>query len=114
MDLHTAGRLWRSDGITFDLDDRLREKCAGRVVLDDDLREAVRVAEDEEGHATELAPLLQPAGEPDALAHVGGQLVREDALHGGHLLRVRLEVRAGGAPAVPPHFAADRRPRWAR
>jgi hypothetical protein len=50
--------------------------------------------------------VLDPAGEPDGSADMGGQLVREDALHGGHLLRIRLEVRAGGAPAVPPHFAA--------
>ena len=86
VELDAAGRLRRRHGIAFDLDDGLGKEVADCVVLHDDLREPARVAEHNEGDATELAPLLEPSGEPDAPADVGGQLVREDALHGGHLL----------------------------
>jgi hypothetical protein len=87
VDLDAGRRLRRCDHVAVDLDDGLGEERGDRVVLDDDLRKPARVAEDGEGHAAELAPVLQPPGQPDAAAHVGGQLVREDALHGGHLLR---------------------------
>ena len=44
----------------------------GRVLLDDHLREAVAVAQVDEGHGSEIAHLLHPAGEDDGFVHVSG------------------------------------------
>ena len=44
----------------------------GRVLLDDDLRQAVAVAQVDEGHGAQVAHLLHPAGERHRLADVRG------------------------------------------
>src|SRR5215218_6315286 len=105
-----AGRLCHRDRLAFHLDDRLRLQL--ERLRADDLREAGAVAKHDERDGAEIALGMDPAGQRHPLAQVSGKLDREDS-HRDHLLHtVALPVRAGGVPAVPPHFAASQRPRY--
>jgi hypothetical protein len=88
VQLGASGRL-RGCGVAGDLDHGLERQLTqlSRVVVlaEHDLREALPVPEQDEGHAAELAAVLEPTREEHALAGVGRKLARRDAFHGGHL-----------------------------
>jgi hypothetical protein len=87
------------------LDHRLRQEV--ERLLEHDLREPGPVAHEEERHVGEPPLLVQPALQDDPLAGMRRELRGENTFHLRHLpSTTRLGVRAGGAPAVPPHFAA--------
>jgi hypothetical protein len=113
VQLDAARCLVRGDDGPGHLDDGLRlEGGDGRtdlLVVDHDLGDAPGVAEQQERHLGEVSLVVHPAGDGHLLADVLGERLRPDACH-PWLLRVdrSLAVRAGGCPAVPPHFTAAR------
>jgi hypothetical protein len=104
VELEPARRLRRLDDVRLDLDDRFGMEI--RRLVGDHLDDAGPVADEQERKLREASLLLQPARDPDALAGMGRELSDVNALHDGTSFAFRLEVRAGGGPAVPPHFAA--------
>ena len=120
-----ARRLRRRDRSSFDADHGLGQKRTDlrgrRIVVDDDLREAARVAKHEEGQAAELPPVMEPPCESDALADAGGQLVREQTLQrwspplrspggaGGRRSRCATALRRRSAASLGPVTGAGRR-----
>ena len=100
VDFHSAGRqrlvdralatrehLARNGDDRFDAD-RLGGAECGAVAVENDLGDAVMVAQIDEQHAAMIALAMHPAGQADLAAHVGGaQLgagVRTIGVHGGH------------------------------
>jgi hypothetical protein len=104
LELEASGCLRRRDDSTLDLDDRLREhrrgRRAARVVVDDDLGDAGRVAQQQERDLREVPLVVHPACEPDVFAGVLGELARHDPFHRLHLC-ARPDPWSCGREGVP-------------
>ena len=67
------------DDLALDLDDPFAAQAGGRlagfgggVLLDDDLRQAVTVAQVDEGHGAEVSDFLHPPGQGDVFVDIAG------------------------------------------
>ena len=112
MDLKSARRLRLSDYVSRDGEHRLGgeqvEPRHNLGILNDDLRQPLGVAQDEEADVTQPAQAMQPARQPHALANVPANLGCPDAFHGDTPHTKAAPSPCGrGDPVVPPHFAAS-------
>src|SRR5439155_15606889 len=80
VELDTSWRLRLVRDVSFDGNDRLVVELAQaldqRRIGDDDLGDALRVAQEQEADAAEPAQVVQPAGQSHAFADVAGEIGR--------------------------------------